>query len=44
MADYLHDMTIIQRFAVLNRKAMVDILFEGMGWEENPILLLYITI
>jgi len=35
MADYLHDMTIIQRFAVLNRKAMVDILFEGMGWEEK---------
>jgi RNA-splicing ligase RtcB len=35
MADYLHDMAIIQRFAVLNRKAMVDILFDGMSWEEK---------
>lgn len=35
MADYLHDMAIIQRFAVLNRKAMVDILFDDMSWEEK---------
>lgn len=34
MDDYLHDMGIIQKFAVLNRKAMVDIIMEGMGWEE----------
>lgn len=35
MDDYLHDMAIIQRFAVLNRQAMVDILMESMGWVEK---------
>ncbi|NMD37645.1 MAG: RtcB family protein [Christensenellaceae bacterium] len=35
MADYLHDMEIIQNFAKLNRQAMVDILLKGMGWEEQ---------
>lgn len=30
MADYLHDMTIIQRFALLNRKAMMDEIIRGM--------------
>lgn len=29
--DYSHDMKIIQHFAVLNRKAMVDVLITGMG-------------
>jgi RNA-splicing ligase RtcB len=29
--DYIHDMKIIQRFAVLNRKAMMDVIVEGMG-------------
>lgn len=28
--DYLHDMEIIQRFAELNRKAMMDTLIEGL--------------
>ena len=28
--DYIHDMKIIQRFAVLNRKAMVDTILVGM--------------
>ena len=35
MQDYLHDMGILQHFAVLNRQAMVDILLEGMKWEEK---------
>ncbi|MDR3239374.1 MAG: RtcB family protein [Clostridiales bacterium] len=31
---YLHDMKIIQRFAVLNRQAMTEIILRGMGWTE----------
>lgn len=30
-ADYLHDMKIIQLFAALNRKAMMDVILTGMG-------------
>jgi len=29
--DYIHDMMLIQRYAVLNRKAMVDVIIQGMG-------------
>jgi len=29
--DYIHDMKIIQRFAVLNRQAMMDIILEKIG-------------
>jgi len=29
--DYIHDMRIIQRFAALNRKAMMDVIISGMG-------------
>jgi len=29
--DYIHDMQMIQRFATLNRKAMVDSILSGMG-------------
>ena len=29
--DYIHDMQIIQRFATLNRKAMMDLMLRGMG-------------
>lgn len=29
--DYLHDMKLTQRFAVLNRKAMTDLILTGMG-------------
>ena len=29
--DYIHDMKIIQYFAELNRKAMVDVILSGMG-------------
>ncbi len=29
--DYIHDMKIIQHFAELNRKAMVDVIVSGMG-------------
>jgi RNA-splicing ligase RtcB len=30
--DYIHDMKIIQRFAVLNRRAMMNIIIDGMGF------------
>ena len=29
--DYIHDMRITQRFAALNRKAMLDVMLSGMG-------------
>ena len=29
--DYIHDMRIVQHFATLNRKAMMDVILEGMG-------------
>ncbi len=29
--EYIHDMRITQRFAVLNRKAMTDVILRGMG-------------
>ena len=29
--DYIHDMKLIQRFAMLNRKAMVEVILSGMG-------------
>lgn len=32
--DYIHDMKIVQRFAKLNRKAMTNIILEGMGFTE----------
>ena len=30
LEDYIHDMKIVQRFAMLNRKAMMDIIIKGM--------------
>ena len=32
--DYLHDMEICQRFAVLNRNAMASALIDEMGWHS----------
>lgn len=32
--DYIHDMKIVQKFAELNRKAMTEIIIEGMGFTE----------
>ena len=29
--DYIHDMRIVQQFAVLNRKAMTDVILSGLG-------------
>ena len=29
--DYIHDMRLTQRFAMLNRKAMTDVILRGMG-------------
>lgn len=29
--DYLHDMKLVQQFATLNRKAMMDVILGGMG-------------
>ena len=31
MQDYLNDMALMQRYAMLNRKAMMDELIRGMG-------------
>ena len=33
--DYLNDMNITQRFALLNRKAMMDVIVRGLGIPEN---------
>ena len=33
--DYIHDMRIVQRFAVLNRKAMMDVILSGMGFTKS---------
>ncbi|MBG9784947.1 RtcB family protein [Shouchella lehensis] len=30
--DYMHDMGMAQRYALMNRKAMVDEIIKGMGW------------
>lgn len=30
--DYIHDMKITQKFAMLNRKAMMDVIISGMGF------------
>lgn len=32
-AHYLHDMAIVQRFAVQNRQAMTDVIVRGMHWK-----------
>jgi RNA-splicing ligase RtcB len=32
--DYIHDMKLIQRFAVLNRQAMTEVILRGMGLTE----------
>ena len=31
MEDYIHDMKLVQHFALLNRKAMMDEIVSGMG-------------
>lgn len=33
--QYIHDMRIIQAFAMLNRQAMVDEISKGMGWHAE---------
>lgn len=33
--DYIHDMKLVQQFAMLNRKAMTQIILEGMGLTET---------
>lgn len=33
--DYIHDMKITQHFASLNRKAMADVIINGMGWHAE---------
>ena len=32
--DYIHDMKLTQQFAVLNRKAMVDVILEGWDFTQ----------
>ena len=36
--DYIHDMKITQQFAMLNRKAMVDVIMMGMGFTAGESL------
>lgn len=33
MKDYLHDLSIAQKYAALNRKTMVDVICRGMNWK-----------
>ena len=33
--DYLHDMALVQRFAALNRRAMVQDILDGLNWDED---------
>ncbi len=33
--DYLHDMKIMQEYAMINRKAMMQVILEGMGLHEE---------
>jgi len=35
LADYLHDMIIIQNYAVINRRTIADIILNNMGWLED---------
>jgi RNA-splicing ligase RtcB len=42
--DYLHDMKIMQRFAVLNRKAMVEAILAGMRLSEHSVVEAFTTI
>ena len=35
--DYIHDMKIVQKFAVFNRKAMVDVILSDLGIEPEEI-------
>ncbi|MGI6248717.1 MAG: RtcB family protein [Acutalibacteraceae bacterium] len=35
LEDYLHDMKIMQDYAVQNRKAMAEIIITGMGWQTG---------
>ena len=45
--DYIHDMKLTQKFAVLNRKAMVDVILSGMGLttvDENTTIHNYIDL
>ncbi len=36
--DYIHDMKLVQRFAVLNRRAMTDVILREMGLEAEDSL------
>lgn len=38
MADYLHDMESIQRFADLNRTIIKEVLLDGMHLTEEDVL------
>lgn len=38
MQNYLHDVQIAQRYAAVNRKTMVEIIMEGMGWKSISVI------
>ena len=33
--EYIHDMKLVQQFAALNRRAMTEVILEGMGFHEE---------
>lgn len=39
MEDYLHDMSITQEYARINREAMIDFIVRGMKWKINDSIL-----
>jgi RNA-splicing ligase RtcB len=42
--DYINDMRVVQRFAALNRKAMMDVMLRGLGVAESEIAERWTTI
>ena len=38
MRDYLHDLQVVQKYADLNRRAILDELGKGMKWKPEEIL------
>lgn len=35
MADYLHDMNVVQHYASINRSTMAEIIVRAMGWQSR---------
>ena len=37
-SNYIHDMELAQKYAVFNRKAMLDVIIKGLGITQNEII------